>query len=213
MTKVKICGVTNKDDAVWALNYGADYIGINFWKESKRHMSIKTAASLAAELPSFATLVGVFVNPVVEDVVRAVKEAKLKGVQLHGNETLSDVVALRVALNGAGFNPFIIKALRIENAVSLTQAQQFVDAVDYFLLDAYVTGEQGGTGQQFDWNLLKGVTLPKPFFLAGGLVPGNVKEAVKLVGPFGVDVASGVENGPRKKSAEKMRDFIQYAKK
>jgi phosphoribosylanthranilate isomerase len=214
MTKIKICGVTSKDDATWALNYGADFIGVNFWKESKRHVSIKTAAAWIAELPSFASIVGVFVNAPQDEIVRAVKECRLKGVQLHGAETPSDIVSLRVALGGAGLNPFVVKALRVQDADSLQAATaEFADAVDYFLLDAFVPDEPGGTGHRFDWKLLQDTTLPKPFFLAGGLTPDNVKEAVKLAQPFAVDVASGVESAPRKKSPEKMRDFIQYAKK
>lgn len=213
MAKVKICGITNKDDAVWALNYGADYIGINFWKESKRHMSLKTGSALVAELPSFASIVGVFVNHTADEIVKIAQACRLKGVQLHGDETVADVTALRFALEGAGLSPFIIKVLRIENAESLKAADAFADVVDYFLLDAFVTDELGGTGKQFDWKILNGVTLPKPFFLAGGLTPANVKDAVKQASPFAVDVASGVETGPRKKSPEKMRDFIQYAKK
>jgi phosphoribosylanthranilate isomerase len=213
MAKAKICGITNKDDAVWALNYGADYIGVNFWKDSKRHVTVKTASAWIGELPGFAAIVGVFVDATADDIVRAVKECRLKGIQLHGNETAADIAALKVALAGAGLTPFVIKALRIQDAASLKQADAFADVVDYFLLDALVADEAGGTGQRFDWKLLQDVALPKPFFLAGGLTPDNVKEAIKLAAPFAVDVASGVETTPRKKSAEKMRDFIQYAKK
>ncbi len=213
MTKVKICGITNKDDAVWALNYGADYIGVNFWKESKRHVSIKTAAAWIAELPGFASIVGVFVSADQDDIVRAVKECRLKGVQLHGTETPAEMLSLRVVLDGMGLHPFLMKALRIENTESLKQAQDYADMADYFLVDAFVPEQPGGTGHRFDWKLLQGVSLPKPFFLAGGLKPDNVKEAIKLVAPFAVDVASGVESTPRKKSPEKMRDFIQHAKK
>jgi phosphoribosylanthranilate isomerase len=213
MAKVKICGITSKEDAVWALNYGADYVGINFWKESKRHMSIKSAAAVAAELPGFASIVGVFVNAPQEDIVRAVKESKLKGVQLHGTETVADIVSLRVALSGSGLSPFIIKALRVESPESLKAAADYSDVVDYFLLDAFVPDQMGGTGKTFDWKWLKDAALTKPVFLAGGLTPGNVKEAIKQAEPFAVDVASGVESTPRKKSPEKMRDFIQYAKK
>jgi phosphoribosylanthranilate isomerase len=213
MAKVKVCGVTGKDDAVWALNYGVDFIGINFWKESKRHVGIKAAAGWAAELPGFANLVGVFVNAAQDEIVRAVKEVRLKGVQLHGDETPADVAALKVALEGAGLKAFISKVIRVENADSLKAAGEFAPVVDYFLLDAYVPDEPGGTGRKFDWKILQGISLSKPFFLAGGLTPENVKEAVKVVAPFAVDVASGVESAPRKKSPEKMRDFIANAKK
>lgn len=211
--KVKICGITNKDDAVWALNYGADYIGLNFWKESKRHVSAASAATWIPALPSFATLVGVFVNADQDEILHAVQKMKLKGIQLHGDESPEMVAALRMSLEGAGLKVFITKAFRMQSEETLAQLAAYKDSVDYFLLDSYHPDEPGGTGERFDWSLAtKAKELGKPIFLAGGLNPENVKEAIKKVQPYAVDVASGVEKSPKKKDLEKMKEFIQHAK-
>lgn len=211
--KVKICGITNKDDAIWAINYGADHIGLNFWKESKRHVSLATASNWVPELPGFASLVGVFVNAAEADIIKTVTKLNLKGVQLHGDETPAQITALRISLEGAGKKVFIIKAFRVKDEETLRQLDAFKDVVDYFLLDSYDPEQVGGTGAVFNWDLaIKAKELGKPVFLAGGLVPDNVKQAVKKVQPYAVDVASGVEKSPKKKDLEKMKDFITNAK-
>lgn len=211
--KVKICGITNKDDAVWALNYGADMVGVNFWKESKRYVSPATAAGWVSQLPGFATIVGVFVNAPEADIVSAVTKMNLKGVQLHGDETAADVAALRIALEGTGKKVFIMKAFRVKDEETINRLSDYKDAVDYFLLDSYDPEQQGGTGVQFNWDLaVKAKELGKPVFLAGGLTPENVRMGVKKVQPYAVDVASGVEKTPKKKDLEKMKDFIRNAK-
>jgi phosphoribosylanthranilate isomerase len=211
--KVKICGITNKDDATWALNYGADFIGINLYKESPRHNSVASAVKWAADLPSFAHKVGIFVNADQKEIVDATIKLKLSGVQLHGDETADFVKALRLELDGVGRPVFICKAVRVADESSLQSLADYAPVVDYFLLDANVPGVAGGTGQTFNWDLAaKAKEFGKPVFLAGGLNPDNVAQAVKKVGPFGVDVASGVEKSPRKKDLEKMKAFIQNAK-
>lgn len=212
--KVKICGITNKDDAVWAVNYGADLIGLNFYRESPRHITLSAAKKWVPELPPFAALVGVFVNAPMEDVARAAAELKLKGVQLHGDETPSDLASLRVLLQGQGLSPFIVKAVRVADETSLSVLDAYRDVVDYFLLDAYKAGQEGGTGETFNWDLaIRAKEAGKPVILAGGLTPVNVREAVKKTSPWGVDVASGVEKSPKRKDLDKMRDFITLAKK
>src|SRR5688572_12085132 len=133
--KVKICGITNKDDAVWAINYGADFIGLNFWKESKRHVSPTTAAGWVPGLPPFASLVGVFVNADPDEIVHTVQKLNLKGVQLHGDETPAMASSLRLSLSGMGRPVFIIKAFRVKDADSLAAIGDYKDAVDYFMLD------------------------------------------------------------------------------
>lgn len=192
--KVKICGLTNKDDAVWALNYNADFLGVNLYKESPRHNSIASASKWLSQLPSFANIVGIFVNAPEEEIILAVKKLKLKGIQLHGDESPEFISGLKEKLLEAGLSPFVIKAFRIENEESLSAMSAYVDVVDYFLLDAKVNGVQGGTGETFDWNLaVKAKEMGKPIFVAGGLNPENVSAVVKQVDPFAVDVASGVE--------------------
>jgi phosphoribosylanthranilate isomerase len=136
--KVKICGLTNKDDAVWALNYGADYLGVNLWKESKRHVSLATATTWVPQLPSFASVVGVFVDAGQDEIVNAVVKLNLKGVQLHGDESPAMVSALRVALGGTGRTVFIVKAFRMQDESTLAKLQDYKDAVDYLLLDSFI---------------------------------------------------------------------------
>jgi phosphoribosylanthranilate isomerase len=212
--KVKICGLTNKEDAVWAVNYGADYLGINFSKESPRHVSSASASKWVSQLPPFANVIGVFVNADQNEIVKTVEHLKLKGIQLHGDESPAAVAALRIALEGSGLPVKIIKAIRMQNEESVNAMADFKDSVDYFLLDSFVQDQPGGTGTRFNWELaVKAKDFGKPIFLAGGLNPDNVKEGVKKVGPYAVDVASGVEKSPKRKDSDKIRDFITNAKK
>ncbi len=213
--KVKICGITNKDDATWAINYGADIVGVNFWKGSKRHVSPANALGWVPSLPSFATVVGVFVDAPAAEIVNSAAKMNLKGVQLHGNESPEDVAVLKGALEEAAeVPPFIIKAIRMKDAGSLAEAAKYKGLVNYILLDAFVEAEAGGTGTTFDWDLAaEAKSLGIPLFLAGGLTPDNVQVAAKKVQPYAVDVASGVEKSPKRKDLEKMKDFIAKAKK
>lgn len=212
--KVKICGITNKEDAVWAVNYGADYIGLNFYKESPRHVSVATAVKWLPEVPSFIPKVGVFVDASNEEILKTVDKLNLKGVQLHGQETPDFVRQLKIEFAGQGRPVFIIKAFHIKDESSLADIGAYLESVDFLLLDSMVEGQMGGTGERFNWEIaLKAKELGKPIFLAGGLNPDNVKEAIKKVGPFAVDVASGVEKSPKRKDVEKLKNFVQAAKK
>jgi len=212
--KVKICGLTNKEDAIWAINYGADYVGLNFFKESPRHISIATASKWVAELPPFASTVGIFVNAETEEIVKTLSKIPLKGVQFHGDETPEYLSSLKEKIKGSGRTPFFIKAFRMADESSLTALDAYLDVVDYFLLDSCVQDQVGGTGVRFNWDLaIKAKDLGKPIILAGGLTPDNVKEAIKKVAPFAVDVASGVEKSPKRKDLEKLKNFITIAKK
>lgn len=212
--KVKICGITNKDDAVWALNYGADYIGLNFSKESPRHVSVTGASGWISHLPSFASAIGVFVNHDHDEIVQTVQKLNLKGVQLHGDETPAFLSSLKISLEGTGRSVFLIKAFRMHDEETLKVMPDYQTCADYFLLDSFQSDQAGGTGTRFNWDLaIKAKELGKPIFLAGGLTPENVKEAVKKIGPFAVDVASGVEKSPKRKDLQKMQDFIAHAKK
>ncbi|MBV9080688.1 MAG: phosphoribosylanthranilate isomerase [Elusimicrobia bacterium] len=212
--KVKICGITNKDDATWALNYGADFIGVNFWKGSKRHVTPAAAADWVPFLPGFASVVGVFVDAGAKDIAQIAAKLNLKGVQLHGLESPQQVAAIKKELAETEVPPFIVKAVAVRDEGSLTVLEDYKNLVDYFLLDSFSPDMPGGTGETFNWELaLRAKTLGKPFFLAGGLTPQNVAEATKKVQPFAVDVASGVEKSPKRKDPEKMRDFITNAKK
>lgn len=208
MIKVKICGVTNFDDALLVANLGAEYLGLNFWKDSPRKVSVKMAKDIVSKMPPFVATVGLFVDEPLEEITKIVKKAGLKAVQLHGSETPEYCGQLSLACAVP-----VIKAFRIQDEQSIEAMKPYTEAVNYFLLDAYVPGEVGGTGATFNWDLaVKAKDLGKPIFLAGGLTPENVTEAIEKVMPFAVDVASGVERLPRRKDYDKMNTFIRKAR-
>ena len=197
-TRVKICGVTNVADAQAAVGAGADMIGLNFYEQSPRHVTISQAAEISRVLPSLLLRVGVFVNPEEALVTRAIAECGLNLLQFHGDETPEFCTQ---------FGLMSLKAFRIRDAESLNQLANY--QTDAFLLDAHSKSGVGGTGEKFNWDLaVEAQKFGKPIFLAGGLTPENVGEAVKKVRPFAVDVSSGVESAPGKKDAAKVRAFI-----
>ena len=198
-TQVKICGITSVADALAAAEAGADMIGLMFYDGSPRHVTLAQAAEISRALPPFVLRVGVFVNPEPDLVLRAIAECGLNLLQFHGDED-SDFCTQ--------FGLMSLKAIRVQNAESLqTLANYHTDA---FLLDAYSKAGLGGTGEKFNWDLaIEAQKFGKPIFLAGGLTPENVADAVRQVRPFAVDVSSGVESAPGKKDAAKVRAFIQ----
>jgi phosphoribosylanthranilate isomerase len=198
-TRIKICGVTNLDDALAAVAAGADALGFNFYEKSPRHVSLKTAAEISKLLPQFVLRAGVFVNPVEELVTRAIGGCGLGLLQFHGDEPPEFCVQ---------FGLMSMKAFRIRDAESLKELPKF--STEAYLLDAFSAEARGGTGEKFNWDLaVEAQKFGKPIFLAGGLTPENVADAVRKVKPFGVDVASGVESAPGKKDVAKVRAFIQ----
>lgn len=206
--KVKICGITNYEDALLAANLGADYVGFNFYKDSPRKISIKLAKEIISKLPHFVTPAGIFVNEDLDVVLKTVKKCGIKLIQLHGNEN-PDYCAEIFAKSAIP----IIKSFRVSDEKSLEPISSYINTVNYFLLDAYVAGVEGGTGEVFNWDLaVKVKELNKPIFLAGGLTYENVTTAIEKVLPFCVDVASGVERLPRRKDFEKMKLFIRSAR-
>ena len=207
---VKICGITNEEDARWAANLGADFIGLNFCRESPRKVSVDRAAEIIRSLPAFVKAVGVFVNAPIAEIGKTLKKANVDCLQLHGDEKAEEISKLK-----SEFHVPVWKVVRIENADSLLQIPPFAGIADSILLDAFSTAQPGGTGKSFDWKIAqKAGDCGVPVFLAGGLTPENVKEAVKLAQPYGVDAASGVEKTghPRKKDVEKMKNFLANAK-
>jgi phosphoribosylanthranilate isomerase len=198
-TQVKICGVTCVADALAAAGAGADMIGLMFYDGSPRHVTLAQAAEIARALPPFVLKVGVFVNPDEAQVMEAIAACGLNLLQFHGDEP-SDFCTQ--------FGVMSLKALRVRDSESLQTMANF--HTDAFLLDAYSKGGLGGTGEKFNWDLaVAAQKFGKPIFLAGGLTPENVADAVKQVCPFAVDVSSGVEAAPGKKDAAKVRAFIQ----
>ena len=200
--RVKICGITNLADAQVAVEAGADALGFMFYDRSPRSISTKTAAEISRALPPFTLRVGVFVNPSEELVFRAIGECGLSLLQFHGDEPPAFCTQ---------FGLMSMKAFRIRDAGSLKALPEY--RTDAWLLDAYASDTLGGTGEKFNWNLVTEVPkLGKPVFLAGGLTPENVADAIRQVQPFGVDVSSGVESSPGKKDHAKVRAFIKMAK-
>jgi len=200
--KVKICGVTNVPDALAAAEAGADMIGLNFYEKSPRHLTLAQAVEISRALPPFVLRVGVFVNPPEALVTRAIGECNLSLLQFHGDETSEFCTQ---------FNLMSMKAIRVSDAESLKQLANY--QTDAFLLDAYSKHGLGGTGETFNWDLaVAAQKFGKPIFLAGGLTPENVAEAVRKVRPFAVDVSSGVESAPGKKDHARVKAFIAAAK-
>ncbi|MFC1501717.1 phosphoribosylanthranilate isomerase [Elusimicrobiota bacterium] len=208
MAKVKICGVTIYDDAMLVTNIGAEYVGFNFYKESPRKISSKNAKDIISKLPPFITPVGVFVNEDKEVLKKTAKKCGIKMLQLHGDESPE------YCLEAASETSLpVIKAFRIKDESSLEQINAYKDVVNYFLLDTYVPGEPGGTGEVFNWDLaVKVKELNKPIFLAGGLNPDNVASAIEKVQPYAVDVSSGVERLTRRKDFDKVSKFVRGAR-
>lgn len=200
--KVKICGLTNAADALGAAEAGADLLGFVFYEQSPRHVPVAVAAAITRQVPAFVAKVGVFVDAPEELVRRALSECGLSVLQFHGNETPEFCIQ---------FGVMSMKAFRVRDAASLDMLPAY--HTDAWLLDAYTAGQLGGTGATFNWELaIAARKLGRPVFLAGGLTPENVADAVRRVQPFGVDVSSGVESAPGRKDLQKVRAFITAAK-
>lgn len=196
--KVKICGITNLEDAKAAIDAGADALGFMFFEQSARAVTVESVAAIVPELSPWVMRVGVFVDPQPELVFAAIQRCSLNLLQFHGNESPEFC---------AQFGVMSMKAFRIKDATSLDALPSY--STDALLLDSYVAGKQGGTGEKFNWDLaIEAKKLNKPIFLAGGLTPENVADAVRKVEPFAVDVSSGVELSPGKKDHQKIRSFI-----
>ncbi len=200
LVKVKICGITRLDDALAAVRLGADALGFNFWPRSKRYLPPAQARAIVRRLPAFVTAVGVFVDPSRDEVLRAVDQSGIAVAQLHGDEEPALCASLSVP---------VLKAIRLSGPRSVAQLAAY--EVQGFLLDA-PSAAYGGSGTTCDWSLAAAVARELPIGLAGGLHPDNVAEAVRTVGPWAVDVASGVESAPGVKDADKLRLFLQRAK-
>lgn len=202
MVRVKICGITSRVDAAAAVAAGADALGFNFAEGSPRRVPPSAAREIIRGLPPFVTAVGVFTD-LRPKVIRAIRDhCRLGGVQLHGAVTRHLVAKIKV---GA-----VLRVIRVRSRADVREADRF--RVAAVLFDAPHPSLAGGTGTRFDWSLLRSGLPRTPVFLAGGLTPGNVAEAVRTVRPYGVDVASGVERAPGRKDHAKLRRFIREAK-
>jgi len=201
MTKIKICGITNISDVLAASELGADAIGFIFAK-SPRKVTATKVKKIVKRLPPFIFKVGVFVDEKASTVNRIIKECNLDFVQLHGSESPSYCKRITAP---------VIKAFRMKDRASLKQISKY--NVLAFLLDTYEKEMSGGTGKVFNWNLAKAAKrFGRPIILSGGLNPNNVARAIKKVRPYAVDVGSGVEAYPGKKSIRKLKSFIYKVK-
>lgn len=199
MTRVKICGITRNEDALACAQAGADAIGLVFYPPSPRCIEVAQAAAIARALPPFVSTVGLFVNPTAEQVEAVLRELHLDLLQFHGDEAPEFCRRFDV--------PYL-KAVRVKAGVDLVQyALRYQDAKG-LLLDTYVEGTPGGTGQAFDWGLIP-AELPLPVVLSGGLEAANVARAIKRAHPWAVDVSSGVEAAKGIKDAAKIAAFIE----
>ena len=197
-TKIKICGITNLEDAHLAVELGADALGFIFYRKSPRRIGVREAANICNALPPFVARVGVFVDELEYEIEKALNECLLTALQFHGDEPPGFCQK---------FPAKSIKAIRVREQASLALASEY--DVDALLLDTYTDSEQGGTGKTFDWALaIQAKEIGPPIILSGGLSPDNVQQAVRTVRPYAVDVASGVEREPGKKDAEKLRRFF-----
>ncbi|PKN02151.1 MAG: N-(5'-phosphoribosyl)anthranilate isomerase [Elusimicrobia bacterium HGW-Elusimicrobia-1] len=216
MLKVKICGITNLDDAKMAASMGYDYVGMVFHEPSPRNVSAATAKKIADAVRGIVSAVGVFVDAPPENVLKISKKCGLAAVQLHGNESVEYCAALKESLAAALTGAAVIKAFAAADGSVIERLKEYMSVADYILLDAPPSGDfPGGTGETFDWAIAaEAVKTGAKIFLAGGLNPTNLAEAVEKSGhPYAVDVSSGLERLPRRKDYDKMMSFIRTAKK
>lgn len=202
-TKVKICGITNLEDALVSINAGCDALGFAFFKGSPRYIAPAKALKIIRSLPAYVIKIGVFVNAQEKTIKKVAKMLGLNMLQFHGNESAEFCRRFKKYK--------IIKVFRIKDKDHLPDVTKYKPFA--FLFDTYNPSKKGGTGKKFDWELVNHIKgLEGPIFLAGGLTPKNVCRAVKKVKPEWVDVCSSIELVPGKKDAKKVRAFVKAAK-
>jgi phosphoribosylanthranilate isomerase len=201
MVKVKICGITNLTDARRAVEAGADFLGFNFYPESPRYIPPAKARGIVRRLRKQVTVVGVFVNAPEDKMLAIARSVGLDYLQLHGEESPELVARLKRSYP-------VIKAVRVRNSFRPAQLTPFKRAAA-FLLDGFHTRRHGGTGRKFDWSMARRARSNGRIFLAGGLTPLNVAEAIRAAGPYAVDVCSGVESKPGKKDPARVESLMR----
>jgi phosphoribosylanthranilate isomerase len=204
VTKIKLCGITNVQDALWAVNLGADYIGLNFYSQSPRKVSPKNAKEIVSKLPPFVIPVGIFVDEQLTTITKLVKSTPLKAVQLHGQETPETCQAVKA------LGVQVIKVISLAGPLNVADWTNYKDVVDFFLIDNGTSDVPGGSGVTFDWAWVQTANdLGKTWFLAGGLTPDNVAQALKTTHAPAVDACSGIERLPTRKDFDAMKRFVQ----
>lgn len=197
--RAKICGITRIEDAMAAIESGADAIGLVFHEPSPRNVQLEQAAAIAHKVPAFVSVVGLFVNAEPDFIRKVISRVPLDMLQFHGDESPAECASYGL--------PFI-KAIRVKSDTNLVQCVKDFSASKALLLDTYTEGVAGGTGHAFDWSLIP-AALEKPVILAGGLNAGNVAQAIRQVRPYAVDVSGGVEVSKGIKDAAKIAAFMQ----
>lgn len=195
--KVKICGLTNLEDALAAIDMGADILGFNFYPESPRYIKPEDAFAIISKLPTYVDTAAIFVNAPHDQIKEATEDGYLTWIQLHGDETHDFCDSLR------HLSVRTIKAIRVKSTEDIESAKHY--CTDAVLFDAFDLKHYGGTGKTFDWNLIGYIN--KRVFLAGGINPANVVSAIE-VGVYGIDIGSGIEASPGKKDHKKMKQLF-----
>jgi phosphoribosylanthranilate isomerase len=194
---VKICGITNLQDALDAVELGAYALGFIFVKSSPRYITPGSAKEIISKLPSTVKAIGVFANTPQNYILRIIKQVGINCIQLHGNELPQEL---------SGYPVPIFKSFRVVNNFDVSILQQYPASA--FLLDTFVEGALGGTGKTFDWKIAIAAKAYGQIILAGGLTPDNIAEAVRIVKPYAVDINSGVESAPGKKDKHKLQKLF-----
>jgi phosphoribosylanthranilate isomerase len=203
--KVKICGITNWTDAKRAIEGGADLLGFNFYECSPRYIAPAKARQIVRRLPKGIFAVGVFVNETEQKMLEIARSVGLSYLQLHGDESPAVVLRLERSVR-------VIKAIRVRKPFRVRQLNRFKRA-SAILLDSFDIRQRGGTGKTFDWGIALRAKSHGRIFLAGGLTPENVGEAIRAAKPYAVDVCSGVESAPGKKDPKRMRNLMRAVRK
>ena len=201
MVRIKICGITNVEDALLSVDLGANALGFVFYKGSKRYIEPDNAKSIISKLPPFVTTVGVFANQELDELKKIKEKAGFDAFQLHGDESPDFCMKLEGK---------IIKAIRIKESIDPKEVESY--SAQAILFDNYSAEAYGGTGETFRWEILKGFDTSKKIILSGGLTPENVAQAISIVNPYAVDVSTGVEEIPGKKDPGKLKKFIEAAR-
>jgi len=200
--RIKICGITNIDDALEAVNAGAEALGFMLYEKSKRFVRPETVKEIIREMPPFVSCVGVFVNESRENILSVKESCQLDTIQLHGDESPKFC---------QGIPGKVIKAFQLRTPKTLNTVATY--QTNAWLLDSYSPAARGGTGDSFNWDWVKAASpLDRPVIIAGGLTPDNAADCVLATRPYGLDVSSGVEISPGKKCAKKMKDFVTAAR-
>ncbi|MBO3462708.1 phosphoribosylanthranilate isomerase [Aetokthonos hydrillicola Thurmond2011] len=203
--RIKICGITQPQQGKAIASFGATALGFICVPTSPRYVKIPQILAVVEKLPEKIDTIGVFANTSIEEIVQTVVDSQLTGVQLHGDESPDFCQLLRQSLPKVE----LLKALRIRSGQDINKAEAYSVCVDTLLLDAYHPQQLGGTGKTLDWNMLEQFKPSSPWFLAGGLTPDNILEALSQVNPSGIDLSSGVERSPGDKDLDKVARLFE----